>query len=107
MIFTSPKNFKRGMLIGNRYRFVDLLLAIISISVTMLGIIFYLTINKENISYLIIVILSLPAFFAMCLLVKIEPYHNFLTLCQLLFINYKNKQKWTWEGICRYDEEKE
>ena len=60
MQFNSPKNFKKGRLIANRYRPVDLLIAGIAIAMTLSSeMIYLLLMNGKHIA-----VLAIPADFA-------------------------------------------
>lgn len=101
MYFTSPKNFKRGKLIGNRYRAIDLLIAFSSIAVSIVSEIVYLTNYGTN--PVIITLLAVPIFFSTLLLIPSGIYHNVLTYIHLFIINNHRRRFWNWEGIYHHE----
>lgn len=102
MQFNSPKNFKRGRLINNRYRPIDLMVASVTITITMATELLYLLfLNGTHIA--VVIALCIPAMIGVCLLIPFEIYHNPIEMIKLYFI-YRNRNKvWIWEGIYKHD----
>lgn len=102
MQFNSPKNFKRGRLINNRYRPIDLVIAGITITITMVSeMIYLLAMNGKHVA--VLVALCLPALVGMCLLIPFEIYHNPIEMIKLYCIYLKTPKKYIWEGIYKRD----
>mgnify|MGYP003188502398 CR=1 FL=1 len=86
-LFTSPRNFKQGRLIMNRFRLSDLIMLIFGAVFSFLGVIIYIGfLNRFNIW--IILLLLLPA---------VITY--FLTTLHFAFSN----KRYIWEGIYKHD----
>ena len=65
MQFNSPKNFKKGRLIANRYRPIDLLIAGIAIAMTLSSeMIYLLLMNGKHIA--VLATLCIPALIGVC-----------------------------------------
>ncbi|MBR3345900.1 MAG: hypothetical protein IKG37_02345 [Solobacterium sp.] len=102
MQFNSPKNFKRGRLINNRYRPIDLVIAGITITITMTAeMIYLLALNGKHVA--ILVALTIPAMIGICLLIPFEIYHNPIEMIKLFFIYVQTPKKYIWEGIYKRD----
>lgn len=102
MQFNSPKNFKRGRLIANKYRPVDLVFASVTIAVTLLAVMIYL-LAMSGTNLVIFVLLCMPAVFGVCLLIPFEIYHNPIETIKLWRVYQKRNKKWIWEGIYKND----
>ena len=98
MRFNSPKNFKKGRLIANRYRPIDLVIAGIAIAMTLTSeMIYLLLLNGKHIA--ILAALCIPALIGVCLLIPFEIYHNPIEMIKLYRVYRKKKKKYIWEGI--------
>ena len=98
MQFHSPKNFKRGRLIFNRYRPIDLVFAGGTITVTLVAeMIYLLFLNGSNLG--ILFLLTLPAIIGVCLLIPFEIYHNPIQMIQLYLLFQKRQRFYQWEGF--------
>jgi hypothetical protein len=102
MQFNSPKNFKRGRLINNRYRPIDLVIAGITITITMTAeMIYLLAMNGKHVA--VLVALCIPALIGVCLLIPFEIYHNPIEMIKLYFVYMQTPKKYIWEGIYKRD----
>ncbi len=98
MQFNSPKNFKKGRLIANRYRPIDLVIAGIAIAMTLTSeMIYLLLLNGKHIA--ILAALCIPALIGVCLLIPFEIYHNPIEMIKLYNVYRKKQKKYIWEGI--------
>lgn len=102
MQFNSPKNFKRGRLISNRYRIIDVVIAGIGIMISIFSIVAYLLLVK-TVEPIAVGFLVLP-FIAGCLmLIPYDVYHNLLVMIELFIIYKKQNKKYIWEGVYKHD----
>lgn len=102
MQFNSPKNFKKGRLIYNRYRPVDLLVGGIAIALTVISeMIYLLVLNGQSIG--ILALLCFPALIGVCLLIPFEIYHNPLEMIRLYLVYRKKTKRYIWAGIYHKD----
>ena len=100
-MFNSPKNFKRGRFINNRYRVIDLVIALIGTIISLTLILIYLLVfNGRNI--FIIGLITLPAIITLVLITPFSIYHNLLEFLKLYFIFFNSKKRYIWEGIYKY-----
>ena len=108
MIFNSPKNFKRGRLIKNRYRPIDLIVIASAVVITLILEIYYLVIMQGK-SVIMAALFVIPAVIAAALIIPFGLYHNVMELSRLYIVYLQIRKKWMWEGIYKYEliEEKE
>ena len=105
MQFSSPKNFKKGRLIANRYRPIDLVIAGIAIAMTLTSeMIYLLLLNGKHIA--ILAALCIPALIGVCLLIPFEIYHNPIEMIKLYMVYQRTPKKYVWSGI-QYEERHE
>ncbi|NLA33459.1 MAG: hypothetical protein GX861_01145 [Tenericutes bacterium] len=99
-IYLIPANAKRGSLIFNVFRSIDLIIFGIGFAISMILIMF---VPMNN---LVITILVLsPALITGFLVIPIPNYHNVLTVL-LSIIRYIQGQKiYKWKGWCIYEED--
>lgn len=98
--FTSPKNFKKGRLILNKYRASDLIVISVATVITLIVVLSYLTFDGKNFIFVLIALLPL----GIILLLFTTPsafYHNLFTFLEQFFIFHKNKRSYIWKGIYR------
>ncbi len=96
--YLIPANSKKGTLILNIFRQVDILIFGTGILVSLLMLIFL------NTSNLLLVILScLPGAITGVLVFPIPNYHNVLVVLQCIFEFYTERQKFEWKGWCFYE----
>lgn len=106
MIFNAPKNFKQGRLILNRYRPIDLTVLLICSAVSLVSIIFYVSVLQGSFVPLIVLML-VPAGLSFVLTMPLGIYHNcYVFLKTMLLFNTKN-HTYLWEGIYKDDVQKE
>lgn len=100
MNHVAPKNFKRGRLIGNKYRPIDLVIAFSLITFSVITVLSYAIGGGSN--FIVVVILLIPCLVAALILVPLDFHHNLIQriLLWVLFISRHNK--WTWQGIYHY-----
>ena len=103
MVFNSPKNFKRGRLINNRFRKQDLMLGVIGIGISLALILFYMLILEGD-NVFAVLVFCIPALATTILIMPYPPvYHNLLEFGKLLLIYRLSPKKFIWEGIYKYD----
>lgn len=102
MQFQSPKNFKRGRLVANKYRPVDLFLAVLLTIISIASVLTYL-LSYNGKRALVITLLLFPAGIGLTLIIPFAVYHNFLELIHLALKHYLTRRKWKWEGVYYYD----
>ncbi len=102
MMFNSPKNFKRGRLINNRYRPIDLIIAIVTSAISIVMMLAYL-LGFQGRNIAIILILLIPAVVAITLIMPMAIYHNLLEFLKVISIFNNSKKKYIWEGIYKED----
>lgn len=101
-MFNSPKNFKRGRLINNRYRPIDLIIAIATSAISIVMMLTYL-LGFQGRNIAIILILLFPAVVAITLIMPMAIYHNLLEFLKVISIFNNSKKKYIWEGIYKED----
>ena len=105
MIFIAPKNFKRGRLIGNKYRIIDLVIACTLILISVVLVLTYVLNSGKNI--IVIMIMLLPALAAGLILIPLGFYHNLVQRI-ILWINFMASRKvWKWQGTYWYTTDEE
>lgn len=102
MIFTTPKNFKRGRLINNKYRLVDLIIAGSGAAFSLIAIIIYL-LALEGRNLVIAIVLAIPAVITTCLIIPFGLYHNILEMIRLRVQYSQTPKKYIWAGIYKRD----
>ncbi len=108
--FSSPKNFKRGKYIFNRYRVSDAIIILATILVSVLSIIFYLNIFQQKNLFLnlfVVLFLLLPIFIIYILFLPMPVYFNTLDYLKAFFIFQRKQKTWKWEGIHQFESEDE
>lgn len=96
----APKNFKRGRLIGNKYRPIDLIISFCFITISIVAILSYALNGGTNL--IVIMILLIPCLFAALILVPLDFYHNVIQRIFLWLIYITGKRDWKWQGIYHY-----
>ncbi|MCH1942425.1 hypothetical protein [Holdemania massiliensis] len=105
MTYYTPKNFKRGRLIFNRFRPIDLIVFGIGTAVSVISILFYLM-GFDGKNPFIIGVLCVPATVTLTLVLPFQVYHNLMEFTLMLFVYFKSQKKFIWEGVYKYEEEK-
>lgn len=103
--FISPKNFKSGRLISNKYTVKDLIILIcgiiLSFVLEILFITYFLAEDNTTLNLIIAVFLVLPAGLALLLVMPSGIYHNVLTFLELLIIDIRSPKSYIWGGLKR------
>lgn len=101
-LFTSPRNFKQGRLIMNRFRLSDLIMLVFGAVFSFLGVIIYIGfLNRFNIW--IILLLLLPAVITYFLTTPAGIYHNNLEFLKVILHFAFSNKRYIWEGIYKHD----
>lgn len=96
--YLIPANSKKGTLIFNLFREIDLIILGIGVGISLFSLMFI------DIGNLFIVILCLlPALIAIFLVIPIPNYHNVLCAIQSILDFYTNRRKYVWRGWCFYE----
>lgn len=102
MMFNSPKNFKRGRFISNRYRRIDLVFAGVGTLISIVMLLTYL-LALEGKSIVVICVLMVPAVVTTTLIMPMNVYHNLLEFLKLLIIYNNSRKVYIWEGVYKED----
>ncbi len=103
--FLIPANTKRGQLILNRFRPVDLAILLTGVTITMGLLIILTNVETDTIWKLIAVI---PGLLAVGLVVPIPNYHNVMVCIGEIISYYSNNRNYKWRGWCAvYESERE
>lgn len=113
MEFYTPKNFKNGKFIFNRFRKVDLLIFGIGLGMTFL--LFYITIallivlHLSIIKAILMLLCSLlPLGIAsLFVLIPTSVKHNFFEVIKILVFYQIRKKEILWGGVQHFESEKE
>ncbi|BET21938.1 hypothetical protein [Solobacterium moorei] len=102
IVFTSPRNFKYGRLIMNRFRLSDLIIVIAGVVFSFLGLIIYVGfLSQFNIW--IVLLLLLPAVITYFLTLPAGIYHNNIEFLKVIVRYVMTNKKYIWEGIYKHD----
>lgn len=97
-IYLIPANTKKGQLIFNVFRPIDL--GIFGIGL-LTSFIFLLVIGTATVTQTIIVLI--PALFTALLVMPIPNYHNVISFLFSMFGFYTNQRKYLWKGWGFYE----
>ena len=97
--YLVPANSKKGTLILNMFRPIDMILFGIGAGVSLLLLMMMPSDNTIG-----IVISCLPVGVTGLLVVPIPNYHNVLCAIQSIFRFYSERRNYVWKGWCFYDE---
>ncbi len=101
--YLIPANTKKGTLIFNYFRPVDLVIALVGAFTTIILFIIF----SNSSSNLFIIIKLLPILIAGLLVFPLPPYyHNVLVFLQSMYYFYTGRQKYYWRGWCSNVREK-
>lgn len=103
MEFYSPKNFKNGRFIMNRFRPLDLVLLIGGWAFSILSSLIYLT-GEHSFHIGILFILLVPLLVTTFLVQPFGTYHNFLEYLKLWYQYSIIQRNYKWEGFYKYEE---
>ena len=100
--YLIPANSKRGQLIFNYFRPIDLIIfgSCLAVSFLLLLIVGAGTIAKT-------IIVFIPAGIGALLVAPIPHYHNVLVFITSLYGYFNNRRKFIWRGWCVNDERKQ
>lgn len=103
--FLIPANTKRGQLILNLFRPIDLGILITGVGIT---IILLLILSGQHIDGWLKIIAVFPGLIAVGLVVPIPNYHNVMVCIGELISFYTNNRSYKWRGWCAvYESERE
>ena len=102
--YLIPANTKRGQLILNIFRPIDLGIFITGLVVTFILLIALGGLVSSNIFVAILALL--PALICTGLVIPVANYHNFLVAIQELIHFYSNNRNYKWRGWCAVYESK-
>ena len=88
--FCSPKSFKNGSLIENKFRVIDIIILVLSIFISLALVIFYFLVRLNNFGLFFLNLV--PAIIGATLVIPLRNYHNVLTYFKLL-LNFANSNK--------------
>ena len=100
MNFVAPKNFKRGRLIANKYRPIDLVISFSLITTSVVSILIYAL--SGGINMIVIMIFLIPNFFAALILIPLTFYHNVVQRIFLWILYVTSRNDWKWQGTYHY-----
>ena len=96
--YLIPANSKRGNLIFNIFRPVDLVIFMIGVGITLLSLMIFRTSN----TVLLFVILA-PAAVSSALVLPVPNQHNVLVLLGAIFMYFTKQHKFKWKGWSIYE----
>ena len=96
--YLGPANAKRGTLIFNMFRPIDLIMFGVGAGLSLL----LLMIVKSD-STVLVLLSCLPVGITGLLVVPIPNYHNVLCALQSVLRFYKERRNYIWRGWCFYD----
>lgn len=97
--YLVPANAKKGTLILNLFRPIDLIIFGVGVAVTLIAL---LLVSDQGTLALIISIL--PAGITGLLVLPIPNYHNTLCAIQSIIAFYTNSREYEWKGWCFYEQ---
>lgn len=100
--YLIPANSKRGTLIFNVFRLIDL--GIFSIGVAA-SIILLAVVPSTNV--LLVTIALLPVCICGLLVIPVANYHNVLCALQSIYRFYTERRRYVWKGWCFYEQYKD
>ena len=101
-LFTTPKNFKKGKLIANQYRWIDMFILISGILLSVISILIYFAL-LEGRSWLFLLVFLIPGTIGFVFTLPLGIYHNVMEYLKMTVKNRHKLTVYTWEGIYRYD----
>lgn len=96
--YLIPANSKKGTLILNLFREVDLIIVGSGIGISLFSLMF---IDTANIWMVLISLL--PALICIFLVIPVPNYHNVLCVIETVIEFYTNRRKYIWKGWCFYE----
>ena len=97
--YLIPANSKKGILIFNLFRPVDLIILCCGVGVTllMLGVV-------PSTSILLVMLSLLPGCICALLVLPVPNYHNVLCALTSMYNFYTKRRKYIWKGWCFYEQ---
>ena len=95
--YLVPANAKRGTLIFNIFRPVDLIMFSVGAGLSLL-----LLMITQSSSTLVVILSCLPVAITGLLVVPIPNYHNVLCAIQSILRFYNERRNYIWRGWCFY-----
>ena len=96
--YLVPANAKRGTLIFNMFRPIDLIMFGVGAGLSLL-----LLMIVQSDSTVLVLLSCLPVGITGLLVVPIPNYHNVLCALQSVLRFYKERRNYIWRGWCFYD----
>lgn len=97
--YLIPANSKKGTLILNFLREIDLIIVGSGIIISLLALMFVSTTN-----IVAIILALLPMLVTGLLVFPIPNYHNVLCAVQSIINFYSNRRRYVWKGWCFYEQ---
>ena len=97
--YLVPANAKKGTLILNLFRPIDIWIFVIGIGIT-LG----LLLIFADYGMIALILSIIPAGIATLLVLPIPNYHNVLCAIQCVIEFYTNSRQYEWKGWCFYEQ---
>jgi len=102
--YLVPANAKKGTLIFNVFRQVDLIIFGCGVGFTLL----LLAIgNSSGVNIWVLILKLIPAGISALLVVPIPNYHNTLCAIQSILSFYTERHRFVWKGWCYYEQFKD
>lgn len=101
-MYLIPANSKKGQLIFNMFRFIDLVVFLAGVGIS---IIFFLAINSS--SLLATIIKLTPIAIGTFLVIPVANYHNVMVFIREMYLFLAKRRVYLWKGWCVRDEYKE
>ncbi len=103
--FLIPANTKRGQLILNLFRPIDLAILLTGVTIT---VVLLLALSSTGIDTVWRILSVFPGLVAVGLVVPIPNYHNVLVCLGEIISFYSNNRNYKWRGWCAvYESERE
>ncbi len=96
--YLVPANSKKGNLILNMFRLIDLIMFGVGAAVTLL---MFMIVDTNN--TVMVLISCIPIGVTGLLVVPIPNYHNVLCAIQSLFKFFFERRNYSWKGWCFYE----
>lgn len=94
-MYLIPANSKKGQLIFNLFRPIDLMVFLTGLAVS---IVFFLAINNSNLGMTLIKLL--PVCTGAFLVIPIPYYHNVMEFIKDMFLFIQRRRVYLWKGWC-------
>ena len=97
--YLVPANAKKGTLLFNFLRPIDMIIEGIGIGITLLALLITASMNNANLTF----ISFIPMGITSLLVVPIPNYHNVLCTIQSIFRFFSERRNYYWRGWCFYE----